>query len=91
MYLDADSLEGGNAPHLQGLAAKQVGRPHDGHVLRRHPRVVVVGRHPEQVTRQVLQCSRNRNNEKEVKGIVAFFVQLLAKRLTRFKQKGNNL
>ena len=53
--LDADTLEGGHTPDLQGLAAQQVGRPDNGHILGRHPRVVVAGRHAEQMPRQVLQ------------------------------------
>ena len=44
-----------HAADLQLLAADQVGRPDDSQVLRRHARVVAVGRDPGQVADQVLQ------------------------------------
>ena len=59
--LHADALERGHAPHLELLAAQQVGRPDDGDVARRHARLLAARGHAHQVPHEVLERPASRN------------------------------
>ena len=54
-YLNAHSLQCSHSSHLQLFAPQQVGGPHYGHVLGRHPGAVVAERDAVEMSGEILQ------------------------------------